>query len=84
MTLVKRSSRDTPPSAPAVRGDEDAPVAVEGIDCMEIALPDGQEGGDIEELLVKKLEALHAVHAVHVEHGVQISPQTRILGEKIF
>ena len=62
VTLVMRSSRAVPPSAPAVRGDEVAPVAVEGVDCMEIALPDGQEGGDIEELLVSRLAELHADH----------------------
>jgi len=51
-----------PPSVPAVRGDETAPVAVEGVHCVEIALPDGQQG-DIEELLVARLAELHATHA---------------------
>jgi hypothetical protein len=62
VTLVMRSSRDVPPSVPAVRGDETAPVAVEGVNCVELALPDGQEGGDIEELLVSRLAELHADH----------------------
>ena len=62
VTLVKRSSRDVPPSVPAVRGDETAPVAVEGVDCVELALPDGEQG-DIEELLIARLAELHAAHA---------------------
>ena len=62
VTLVMRSNPDTPPSAPAVRGDETAPVPVEGVNCVELALPDGQQG-DIEELLVARLAELHAGHA---------------------
>ena len=63
VTLVMRSSRDVPPSVPAVRGDETAPVAVEGVNCVEIARPPIGKEGDIEELLVGRLAELHATHA---------------------
>ena len=63
VTLVSRSG-DAPPSAPAVRGDESEPVPVSGVRCEELALPDADAGGDLEELLVAALAELHGARLV--------------------